>query len=159
MADSLWISHNFAHLLLFEASSKSRLSHRMLISFRSSCSEVICVKLLGVITTYARILNLKILRVRSRLQTPTFWARFFKKKAFLIEVKIIVKYVIDLILKFTFSSLQIKRVKLVGLFWWVAKRVYHMYKKHIQFKGVIQSKKTFDMCYQKLREPHRHQQN
>jgi hypothetical protein len=26
-------------------------------------------------------------------------------------------------------------------------------------KGVIQSKKTFDMCYQKLREPHHHQQN
>jgi hypothetical protein len=27
------------------------------------------------------------------------------------------------------------------------------------FKGVIQSKKTFDMCYQTLREPHCHQQN
>jgi len=29
----------------------------------------------------------------------------------------------------------------------------------VSFKGVIQSKKTFDMCYQTLRGPHRYQQN
>jgi hypothetical protein len=29
----------------------------------------------------------------------------------------------------------------------------------ISLKGVIQSKKTFDMCYQTQGEPHRHQQN
>ena len=28
-----------------------------------------------------------------------------------------------------------------------------------EFKGVIQSKKTFDMCCQTQREPHCHQQN
>jgi hypothetical protein len=32
-------------------------------------------------------------------------------------------------------------------------------RRSFQLKGVIQSKKTFDMCYQTLREPHRHQQN
>jgi len=30
---------------------------------------------------------------------------------------------------------------------------------NLKFKGVIQSKKTFDMCYQTLRASHRNQQN
>jgi hypothetical protein len=32
-------------------------------------------------------------------------------------------------------------------------------KSALQFKGVIQSKKIFDMCYQTLGELQRHQQN
>jgi hypothetical protein len=45
------------------------------------------------------------------------------------------------------------------LLYFLLPSLYNSERDAMDIKGVIQSKKTFDMCYQTLREPHRHQQN